>query len=86
MKSFNGRLFRIMSTVHQKRTNDNESDMDTLKENVDALFLIVMGCIVFFMQCGFALLEAGSVRYFQKTSLMIQNHLSSIRLSFLSFS
>ena len=83
MKSFNGRLFRIMSTVHQKRTNDYESDMDTLKENVDALFLIVMGCIVFFMQCGFALLEAGSVRYSQKTSLMIQNH---IRLSFLSFS
>ena len=66
MKSVNGRSFRIKSStsvVSQKRTSDNESDMNVLEENVDALFLIVMGCIVFFMQCGFALLEAGSVRY-----------------------
>ena len=79
MKSINGRLFRIRSTtsmVHQKRTTDNESDMDTLKENVDALFLIVMGCIVFFMQCGFALLEAGSVRYPLSKSFIQQNHQS----------
>ena len=39
------------------------SDLDIVKGNVDAFFLIVMGCIVFLMQCGFAFLEAGSVRY-----------------------
>ena len=53
--------------AHQKRTSPKRPyfkfDFDTWKENMDALFLIVMGCIVFFMQCGFALLEAGSVRY-----------------------
>ena len=39
------------------------SDIDILKGNLDAFFLVVMGCFVFFMQCGFAFLEAGSVRY-----------------------
>ena len=38
-------------------------EIDILKSNVDAFFLVVMGCFVFFMQCGFAFLEAGSVRY-----------------------
>ena len=37
-------------------------DLAGVKGNVDAFFLIVMGCIVFLMQCGFAFLEAGSVR------------------------
>ena len=37
-------------------------DLDVLKENMNAFFLIVMGCVVFLMQCGFAFLEAGSVR------------------------
>ena len=33
-----------------------------LQKNINGFFLIVMGCIVFLMQCGFAFLEAGSVR------------------------
>ena len=37
-------------------------DLDVFKKNVDNFFLVVMGCIVFLMQCGFAFLEAGSVR------------------------
>ena len=40
----------------------SELELDMLKGNIDAFFLIVMGCIVFLMQCGFAFLEAGSVR------------------------
>ena len=32
------------------------------QKNINGFFLIVMGCIVFLMQCGFAFLEAGSVR------------------------
>ena len=30
--------------------------------NSDQFFLIVIAIIIFFMQCGFAFLEAGSVR------------------------
>ena len=40
-----------------------EAKLGFLLENMDGFFLIVMGCIVFLMQCGFAFLEAGSVRY-----------------------
>ena len=39
-----------------------EEIVSTMKNNVDNFFLIVMGIIVFLMQCGFAFLEAGSVR------------------------
>ena len=36
--------------------------MEVLKTNVDAFFLVTMGIFVFFMQAGFAFLEAGAVR------------------------
>ena len=36
--------------------------LSILVGNTDAFFLIVIGVIIFFMQCGFAFLEAGSVR------------------------
>ena len=34
-----------------------------ISSEVDKFFLIVMAVVIFFMQCGFAFLEAGSVRY-----------------------
>ena len=39
-----------------------EERLQIITANLDGFFLIVMGCIVFLMQCGFAFLEAGSVR------------------------
>ena len=44
--------------------NKTEEDERTLAVETDQFFLIVMSIIIFFMQCGFAFLEAGSVRYF----------------------
>ena len=38
------------------------SDLDAFKANMDSFFLIINGFIIFFMQGGFAFLEAGSVR------------------------
>ena len=37
-------------------------DLEILMNNSDQFFLIVIAIIIFFMQCGFAFLEAGSVR------------------------
>ena len=39
-----------------------EEQMEVLKTNADAFFLVTMGVFVFFMQAGFAFLEAGAVR------------------------
>ena len=39
-----------------------DEQMETLKTNADAFFLVTMGVFVFFMQAGFAFLEAGAVR------------------------
>ena len=33
-----------------------------ISAEIDKFFLIVMAVIIFFMQCGFAFLEAGSVQ------------------------
>ena len=40
-----------------------KKNLDILINNTDQFFLIVIAIIIFFMQCGFAFLEAGSVRY-----------------------
>ena len=39
-----------------------EQQLDVMMTNSDAFFLVTMGIFVFFMQAGFAFLEAGSVR------------------------
>ena len=39
-----------------------DASLKALMQNTDSFFLIIMGIIVFLMQCGFAFLEAGAVR------------------------
>ena len=44
------------------RLKATEDTQKVLAANSDQFFLIVIAIIIFFMQCGFAFLEAGSVR------------------------
>ena len=39
-----------------------EKNIEILMNNNDHFFLVVIAIVIFFMQCGFAFLEAGSVR------------------------
>ena len=44
-----------------------------VKTNLDALFLVIMGSIIIFMQAGFGFLEAGSIRAKNTTNILIKN-------------
>lgn len=47
--------------------------LTAVEHNLDILFLIIMGMIIVFMQCGFAFLEAGAVRSKNTTNILIKN-------------
>jgi Amt family ammonium transporter len=40
-----------------------EANLKVLMFNSDSFFLVIMGIVVFLMQCGFSFLEAGAVRF-----------------------
>ncbi len=48
-------------------------DLSALKSDLDQFFLLVMGALVVLMQAGFALIEAGTVRAKNATSILIKN-------------
>lgn len=51
--------------------------LKTLRGNIDQLFLIVMGILVFLMQAGFAFLEVGAVRSKNTTNILLKNFLDA---------
>ena len=47
--------------------------LDVLKVNLNAMFLVIMGAMIIFMQAGFGFLEAGSIRAKNTTNILIKN-------------
>ena len=47
--------------------------MYSTAEAIDAVWVLVSTCMIFFMQAGFALVECGSVRYKNSTSILLKN-------------
>ncbi|XP_023320854.1 putative ammonium transporter 1 [Eurytemora carolleeae] len=61
------------STLLDNLVQTTPSEMQQLKDNMDNFFLVMMGCIILFMQAGFAFLEAGSVRSKNVTNILTKN-------------
>ena len=51
----------------------DHEDLETLKTNLNAMFLVIMGAMIIFMQAGFGFLEAGSIRSKNTTNILIKN-------------
>jgi len=61
--------------TNETTTEDPILSIPIIKSNLDNFFLIIMGIVVFLMQCGFAFLEAGSVRSKNTVNILIKNML-----------
>jgi Amt family ammonium transporter len=53
--------------------NSTVVDMHFLEESLTSMWLLVSAFFVFFMQCGFALLEAGTVRAKNTRNILLKN-------------
>ncbi len=66
-----------MNSTNNSTAMDVKQDQDLLLRdlmaNLDDLFLLLMGAIILFMQAGFALIELGTVRSKNGTSILIKN-------------
>ena len=49
------------------------TEMETIKVNMNAMYLVIMGSVIIFMQAGFGFLEAGSIRAKNTTSILMKN-------------
>jgi len=55
------------------QAEEDDVDLNYLVSNLDHFFLLLMGAVVLFMQVGFALIEVGTVRSKNATSILIKN-------------
>ena len=69
------KLLNQTKVLQEQLDSFKEKEFTTLTGNADKFFLLVMGIVVFLMQCGFAFLEAGAVRSKNTVNILIKNML-----------
>ena len=62
-----------ITMIANETTTDYVVTIDDLKESMNVFFLLINSFIIFFLQGGFAFLEAGSVRSKNTTNILIKN-------------
>ena len=63
----------INITSFLMKLNKQSSDLEIIKMNMNAMYLVIMGSVIIFMQAGFGFLEAGSIRAKNTTSILMKN-------------
>eukprot|EP01059_Diplonema_ambulator_P004725 TRINITY_DN14452_c0_g1_i1.p1 TRINITY_DN14452_c0_g1~~TRINITY_DN14452_c0_g1_i1.p1 ORF type:complete len:521 (+),score=160.75 TRINITY_DN14452_c0_g1_i1:47-1609(+) len=63
-----------------------QSDADSMNASLNISWLIYGAALVFFMQAGFAMLEAGTVRHFNVTSILFKNTMDGVLSALLFWS
>ncbi|KAK0396555.1 hypothetical protein QR680_001765 [Steinernema hermaphroditum] len=66
--------YSMQLKLMNQRLEDIQMDFT---QNTEAFFMCSMALVIFFMQCGFAFLEAGAVRSKNTTNILIKNLLDS---------
>eukprot|EP00092_Neocalanus_flemingeri_P030375 GFUD01032973.1.p1 GENE.GFUD01032973.1~~GFUD01032973.1.p1 ORF type:complete len:789 (-),score=155.80 GFUD01032973.1:55-2421(-) len=74
----------MMDAMTNETTTEHQLTIEDLRKSMDTFFLIINSFIIFFLQGGFAFLEAGSVRSKNTTNILIKN-LLDILLACLAF-
>ena len=64
-------------TALEASVTKNTADLKYLPGSVDTLYYLFVGSLVFFMQAGFGLLEAGSVRTKNTKNILLKNLLDA---------
>ena len=73
-----GLLTALLATIGIVGAQESEAVLDLIKA-VDTIWFIVAGVLVFFMQAGFGMLEAGFVRVKNTTNILMKNVLDRLR-------
>jgi len=73
LKSLAAVTTTMTTTTTMTSSTERQLSVEDLQQSIDTFFILINSLLIFFLQGGFALLEAGSVRSKNTTNILIKN-------------